>query len=99
MLSEEESDVGALELLGTARVDQQGQWRELKRIAVGVLDGLQDGGGEIGATADWLGEDDVGRVRAELIGDTDEFGEAAAEATAGDLACVETARSREFRID
>ncbi len=62
------------------------------------LEGLQSGGGDVGAAPHGFGEDDVGGMGAEAVGGLYEVGEAAAEAAAGHLAGVESAGAYKARV-
>ncbi len=67
-----------------ARLEQDGIRRHLEAVAVQVAQRLHDGGDEIGAAADRLGEDHVGPLAGLQTADLgDQVVEAAAEAGAG----------------
>ena len=61
---------------------------------------LHDGGDQVGATADRLGEDDIGTLlRFQLADLVDQVVEPAAEAGAGDFLDGEALRAQAVRID
>ncbi len=92
--------LAAEDLQTVARLEQNGIRCDLEACAVEVLQRLDNGSDQVGATADRLGEDDVGTlVGFELADPVDKFVESAAEASPGHFLDGKALRAQAGGID
>jgi len=85
---------------GADRVDEHAERRDHERVAVHALERIADRCAQVGAAADRLGDEHLGRhVLGQAARRVDQRVEAAAEAPAGDFLHREPARGHHRRVD